>query len=249
MSIWGTVFSLEGNPPYAYQESHILPAEDSPRDGVVQLAEVPSHITRDGRDDRPEDGVPWPWLRLSVDQADVVLDREQVREMWESMGAWLEQVQPEGPPHLTAAEAREEVDRLATELYYAQDAHAFVGEMCDLYERKQDAPEGYATLLTADVREWLKGPRCVRLLAVDGSMVPDRGPEDRTGQVLDALRVRVREALETSGRSQASIARELEVSTKHLNQMLMGRAVLSLEWAERILRACGMRLIVGEGER
>lgn len=148
-------------------------------------------------------------------------------------------------PLLTAREARDEVDRLGTELYWAQDAHAFVGEMCTVLENKQDAPEGYATLLTADVREWLKGPRCVRLLVVDGSTVPDRSPEDRTGRLLEALRVRVREVLESSGRSQASIARELEVSTKHLNQMLVGRAPLTLEWADRILRACGMRLEIG----
>lgn len=91
MSIWGTICDLEDDPPYAYQGSHVLPSEDDLRDGDVQLAEVPSHITRDGRDDQPEDGTPYPWLRLSVNQADVVLDRDQVREVWESMGAWLEQ--------------------------------------------------------------------------------------------------------------------------------------------------------------
>lgn len=93
MSIWGTILDLYEDPPYAYQGSHILPAEDDLRDGIVQLAEVPSHITRDGRDDQPEDGRPWPWLRLSVNQADAVLHARQVREVWESMGAWLEQVE------------------------------------------------------------------------------------------------------------------------------------------------------------
>ncbi len=98
--MWGTIFDLEDNPPYVYRGSHLLPAGDDPQDGVVQLAEVPSHITRDGRDDQPEDGVPWPWLRLSVNQADAVLDREQVLEMWESMGAWLEETKtgPGGRP-------------------------------------------------------------------------------------------------------------------------------------------------------
>ncbi|MDX2986427.1 hypothetical protein [Streptomyces caniscabiei] len=95
MSVWGTIFDLEDTPPYVYQGSHVLPSETDRRDGVVQLAEVPSHITRDGRDDQPEDGAPWPWLRLSVNQADVVLDREQVRRMWESAGAWLEQTEGE----------------------------------------------------------------------------------------------------------------------------------------------------------
>ena len=93
MSVWGTILDLEDNRPYAYQGSHILPHEDDRRDGGVQLAEVPSHITRDGRDDQPEDRAPWPWLRLSVNQADVVLDRDQVREVYEVIGAWLEQTQ------------------------------------------------------------------------------------------------------------------------------------------------------------
>jgi hypothetical protein len=93
VSVWGTIFDLEDNPPYRYDGSHILPSDGSPRDPgcPVQLAEIPSHITRDGRDDQPEDGVPWPWMRLSVGQADAVLDRGQVLGMWESMGAWLEQ--------------------------------------------------------------------------------------------------------------------------------------------------------------
>lgn len=152
-------------------------------------------------------------------------------------------------PLLTAGEARAEVERLGTELYYAQDAHAFVGEMCDIVDAKQGAPAGYGTLLTADVREWLKGPRCVRLLAVDASMVPDARPEEDADLLTESLRVQVRAALESSGRSQASIARELQVSTKHLNQLLMGRQRITLWWAARILRTCGMRLVVGEEGR
>lgn len=92
MSVWATVFDLEDDPPYAYQRSHVLPHEDDLRDGSVQLAEVPSHITRDGRDDQPEDGTPWPWLRLSVNEADAVLNPQQVRKVWEAMGAWLDEV-------------------------------------------------------------------------------------------------------------------------------------------------------------
>jgi len=96
VSVWGTILDLEDDKPYEYRGSHILPSEDDPRDGVVQLAEVPSHITRDGRDDQPEDGTPWPWLRLSVNQADVVLNRAQAREMHERLGAWLEQADGSG---------------------------------------------------------------------------------------------------------------------------------------------------------
>jgi hypothetical protein len=99
VSAWGTIFDLEENPPYRYEGSHILPSTDSPRDPAcpVQLAEIPSHITRDGRDDQPEDGAPWPWMRLSVGREDVVLDRGQVQAVWESMGAWLEQTRPSAP--------------------------------------------------------------------------------------------------------------------------------------------------------
>lgn len=96
MSIYGTILDLEDGeygPPYAYQGSHILPAEEDLQDGTVQLAAIPSHITRDGRDDRPEDGAPWPWLRLSVNASDAVLHARQVRKVWESMGAWLAQVE------------------------------------------------------------------------------------------------------------------------------------------------------------
>ncbi|NEC92304.1 hypothetical protein [Streptomyces sp. SID12501] len=92
VSVWGTICSLEEDPPYAYQRSHVLPSEADPRGGDVQLAEVPSHITRDGRDDQPEDGRPWPWLRVSLNSEDAVLHARQVREVWESMGAWLQQV-------------------------------------------------------------------------------------------------------------------------------------------------------------
>lgn len=60
------------------------------------------------------------------------------------------------PPELTASEARAEVDRLALELYRAEDAVAFVGECCDIADR-----EG-RTVTTADVRRWLKGPQCAR---------------------------------------------------------------------------------------
>jgi hypothetical protein len=60
------------------------------------------------------------------------------------------------PPELTAAEARAEVDRLGLELYRAQDALAFVAEMCDIADR-----EG-TPVTTARVREWLKGAQCAR---------------------------------------------------------------------------------------
>lgn len=59
-----------------------------------------------------------------------------------------------------------------------------------------------------------------------------------------ALREQVRAALTTTGMSQAAAARALNLSTKHMSQMLTGRAHLPLTHAEDILALCGMRLVV-----
>jgi hypothetical protein len=60
----------------------------------------------------------------------------------------------------------------------------------------------------------------------------------------DTLRALVRTALWDAGISQAEAARQLDMSTKHMSQMLNGKAGLSLDWAEQILGLCGHRLIV-----
>lgn len=65
-----------------------------------------------------------------------------------------------------------------------------------------------------------------------------------SGAAEGSLREQVRAALTAVGISQAAVARELGLSTKHLSQMLTGRAPLSLEWAERIVALCGMRVEV-----
>ena len=64
------------------------------------------------------------------------------------------------------------------------------------------------------------------------------------GAVEESLREQVRAALHAARISQAAVARELGVSTKHLCQMLTGRAPLSLEWAEQIVALCEMRVEV-----
>ena len=60
MSIYASISGIDEDEsvgaPWVYQGSHILPAEDDPRGGSIGLALVPSHITRDGRDDQPADG-------------------------------------------------------------------------------------------------------------------------------------------------------------------------------------------------
>ncbi|MFF7476621.1 hypothetical protein [Streptomyces sp. NPDC008092] len=149
---------------------------------------------------------------------------------------------------LTAQEARAEVDRLSADLYYALDAVGYVEEMCTIVESAEMEPSQGAMVSTVDVRQWVKGPQCVRMAVVDASMVPATRPKDDAELLTTALRVQVRAALEKSGRSQASVARELQVSARHLNQMLVGHTKLTLWWAARILRCCGMRLVIGEVE-
>ncbi len=65
-----------------------------------------------------------------------------------------------------------------------------------------------------------------------------------TGDAERNLRTQVRAALDTAGISQAEACRQLGISTKHLNQMLTGKATLTLDWAERIVELCDMRLVV-----
>lgn len=81
--------------PIVYRGSHILPAVDDKRGGSFSLAEIPGFITRDGRDDGPEDdGSAWPYLRVTMrandadDCQDVVLDRAQYIELRDYL-TWL----------------------------------------------------------------------------------------------------------------------------------------------------------------
>jgi uncharacterized protein (DUF433 family)/plasmid maintenance system antidote protein VapI len=64
------------------------------------------------------------------------------------------------------------------------------------------------------------------------------------GDLQDALREEVKAALQAAGLTQAQVARSLDVSPKHVNQMLSGKAVLTLEWAERIADLCGRQVRV-----
>lgn len=59
------------------------------------------------------------------------------------------------------------------------------------------------------------------------------------------LRNLTRATLADAGISQAEAARLLGLSTKHMSQMLTGRAVLTLGWAEQLLALCARRLTVG----
>jgi hypothetical protein len=85
--------------PLVYQGSHVLPSDDDPRGGDVDLSIIPGFIERSP--DRPPlsdwDQPYHPWLRLSVtDHAEdgrmvtVVLDRWQVERMRDGLNFWLE---------------------------------------------------------------------------------------------------------------------------------------------------------------
>lgn len=76
--------------PIIYQGSHVLPSNEDRRGGSLGFGEIAGDITRDGRDDGPEDeDQPWPYLRVTMradgadDCQDVVLDVEQARSLGE----------------------------------------------------------------------------------------------------------------------------------------------------------------------
>ena len=75
--------------PIRYQGSHVLPDDGDQRGGSVQLALVPSHITRDGRDDQPDNGRPYPYVRVSVGAEDAILDEQGAAAMHRALGDWL----------------------------------------------------------------------------------------------------------------------------------------------------------------
>jgi ADP-ribose pyrophosphatase YjhB (NUDIX family) len=79
--------------PLVYQGSHVLPSDEDPRGGTASIGFIPGFI---GATDRPalntdgEDTPYHPWLRLSVNQADVVLTRTQVAGLHEWLTWWLD---------------------------------------------------------------------------------------------------------------------------------------------------------------
>lgn len=109
MSIYATIEGIggDGDPgtigqPWRYLGSHVLPGESGPRGGTVGLALIPSHITRDGRDHGPDDGAPWPWLRLALDDCGndpvVLLGPDQARYLAAQLTDWADSTAPTAPP-------------------------------------------------------------------------------------------------------------------------------------------------------
>jgi hypothetical protein len=108
VSIYASIEGIggDGDPehlgqPWQYAGSHILPTEDGPRGGGIGLAIIPSHISRDGRDDQPEDEAPWPWLRFSAEgrdanegYVDLIINPAQARHLAEQLATWADQADP-----------------------------------------------------------------------------------------------------------------------------------------------------------
>lgn len=90
--------------PIVYEGSHVLPSPGDRRGGYIDVAAIPNHIERDGRDDDGE-GALKDWLRLTVGNppsastgdACVVLDRPLVVELRDTLTAWLER-EPDAKP-------------------------------------------------------------------------------------------------------------------------------------------------------
>lgn len=96
MSIYVSALRLDGDQwprPIRYDGSHVLPSERSARAGFVMVSHIPGFIERDQGtapgNDGTEDYPPWPWLRLSVNTEDVVLDWEQASRVYHYLGDWL----------------------------------------------------------------------------------------------------------------------------------------------------------------
>lgn len=97
MSIYA---SLEGiQDARDYHGAHVVPSETERTAASVDLALIPSHITRDGRDDQPEDERPWPWLRMETvtsawDQGPVVVNPAQARDLARQLTEWADTAEP-----------------------------------------------------------------------------------------------------------------------------------------------------------
>ena len=96
MSIYCSDLTFDGDEgtkrPIIYQGSHILPSNKDKRGGEFGVSAIPSHITRDGRDNKPE-GQWHPWLRVHL-RADtgntIVLTSKQVEALRDALNRWLE---------------------------------------------------------------------------------------------------------------------------------------------------------------
>ena len=83
--------------PLVYAGSHVLPSDADPRGGYVDLSSIPAHIRREGREPPANDDQPYPYLRVGVNEAKVILTRDQVALVHETLAAWLRDTQGPRP--------------------------------------------------------------------------------------------------------------------------------------------------------
>ena len=110
----GDLWSFDGpcdcgqpDAPLVYQGSHVLPSDGDKRGGFVDIASIPSHVTRDGRDalfalDSFGGGFViqsfaayWFYLRFGVNQETVILTRRNVAQVAGTLAEWLGAVRDE----------------------------------------------------------------------------------------------------------------------------------------------------------
>lgn len=95
--------------PIVYRGSHVVPSDGDERGGALTFVEIPGHITRDWKDDGPDDGSVLPWLCMTVDVDDVqdlVLDRDKVQALAEYLVGWLRRSAPSGGTRRLSREER-----------------------------------------------------------------------------------------------------------------------------------------------
>lgn len=80
--------------PLVYRGSHILPSMEDERGGDVDIALIPGHVFREGRESEqpPDDETPWPYLRFGVNGERVVLDTAGVQRVADTLNRWLSRV-------------------------------------------------------------------------------------------------------------------------------------------------------------
>ncbi len=62
--------------------------------------------------------------------------------------------------------------------------------------------------------------------------------------VQESIRLQVRYAVRDAGHTQVWVARSLGITERQLGEMLTGKALMPLLWAERIADLCGLEIVV-----
>lgn len=85
-----------GSCPIVYRHSGVFPRASDERSGHVDLAAIPTHITRDGKDDG-EGGYWHPWLRFGVNNNTVLLTLRQAETLRNALTQWLDKARQPMP--------------------------------------------------------------------------------------------------------------------------------------------------------